>query len=198
MHDRTLCVGLSSWIIQDENYPDFELGEKAKFAIEFYSENGLTPGTGDAQLTQIRDERYQATGIVRFCADGVWVVDFGEVWAFCAERLPEGIAPGVIVSGGIHLGIDPFSYFERLYKLPGIPPLIYTWRIEGIAIETAPFVEAVDSFGRKMQVRDQTKLRRVSVAKTNAWSDDNGMGEYVLTCRFTGAPPCNDISTPLL
>jgi hypothetical protein len=32
-------IGLSSWIIQDGNYGDFETGQVLGFALEFYSEN---------------------------------------------------------------------------------------------------------------------------------------------------------------
>ena len=46
-----------------------------------------------------------------------------------------GIAPGVAVSGELYLGVDPYFYFERLFRTPGMPPLIYEWQIEGIAIE---------------------------------------------------------------
>jgi hypothetical protein len=39
------------------------------------------------------------------------------------------------------LGIDPFLYFENATEIKGIPALIYSWTIEDILIETAPFVE---------------------------------------------------------
>lgn len=188
MHSSVLHIGLSSWIVQDGNYADFECGTTRQFALEFYSDSELTADTRDPKLTHIQDGKYQATGIVRFCADNVWIVDFGGVLAFREESPPHGFLPGVTVSGVIHFGVDPFFYFERLSKVPGIPSLIYTWQIEEIAIETAPFIEIADPFGRMMMVRDQTKLRRVPIVKTDAWKDDNGMADYLLTCRNTGAP----------
>jgi hypothetical protein len=32
---RDLIVGLSSWIIQDGNYPDFERNQQTSFALSF-------------------------------------------------------------------------------------------------------------------------------------------------------------------
>jgi hypothetical protein len=34
---RTLQIGLSSWIIQDGNYEEFEVGREYRFALEFYA-----------------------------------------------------------------------------------------------------------------------------------------------------------------
>jgi hypothetical protein len=36
VQSRLIHVGLFSWIIQDGNYDDFEVGQAAKFALEFY------------------------------------------------------------------------------------------------------------------------------------------------------------------
>jgi hypothetical protein len=192
--EAVLQIGLSSWIIQDGNYTDFECGSISRFALEFYSERGLTVDRHDTCLIHTRDAHYQAAGIVRFCAERVWVVEFDGVLAFRAESPPSGISPGKVVSGEIYLGVDPYFYFESLSSLVGIPPLIYEWRLEEIAMETAPFVESADSYGRKLLLRDQSKLRRVSIARTDAWHDDDGSADYVLTCRRTSAPPTRNLS----
>lgn len=197
---KTLQIGLSAWIIQDGNYADFVCDSILRFAIEFYSEDGLSilaREAGDAVntcLIQRHDCQYQATGLVRFCAEDVWVVEFDGVLAFREESPPNGIVPGAIVSGDIWLGVDPFFYFERLFKTPNIPPLIYEWQIESIAMETAPFIETADSFGRKFMVRDQSQHRRVPIASTDAWKDDNGNADYLLTCRRTGVLPSKELS----
>jgi hypothetical protein len=184
-----LQIGLWAWIIQDGNYGDFERHSLQRFALEFYSERSLTVAGQRQHLNHQCDGRYQAAGIVRFCTPEVWVVDFDGVLAFREETPPAGMAPGVTVSGELHLGVDPFFYFERLSQLPGIPPLVYEWRIEEVAIETAPFVESADPAGQKVLVRDQSKLRRVPIARTDAWNDDHGNADYLLTCRRTDAAP---------
>jgi hypothetical protein len=43
-------VGVSSWIIQDGNYDDFEAGKSCKFALEFCTEYiSRSDGAGEAQ-----------------------------------------------------------------------------------------------------------------------------------------------------
>lgn len=185
-----LQIGLSAWIIQDGNYPNFERGSTARFALEFYSERGLAVidnGFEEPGLVHRGDGLYSARGVVRFCTNQVWVVDFNDIMAYREEQPPSEVSPGVAVTGELYLGIDPFFYFEKLSGIPGIPPLIYEWQIEGIQMETAPFVDSFEASGRKIRIRDQTKLRRVPVTRTDAWKDDGGLGDYLLECQLVSA-----------
>lgn len=188
MHVRDSCfhVGLSAWIIQDGNYDDFECGGTARFALEFYSEKGLAQATGASKkpgLTHLHDSFYEARGVVCFCSPEVWVVDFGEVTAFCERRPPKKVGVGVPVAGRLHLGIDPYFYFEYLHKVTEIPSLIYDWRIERIEMETAPFIWSYEPLLSRVKIRDPAKLKRVPVARTDAWKHDDGNADYVLVCR---------------
>jgi len=99
-------------------------------------------------------------------------------------QLPQGLSRGDFVKGGISLGVDPFFYFEMLHALPGMPPLIYSWRINSIRIQTAPFIKKGNIFSR-----DEDKLGYKAIERTNAWKDDNGSGEYLLTCARLDIPP---------
>ena len=144
MHESVLRIGLSSWIIQDGNYGDFECETTERFALEFYSESGLS--NVDSRFTTWPMRTMPAIGppaSFDSAEQKVWVVDFDGVLAFREGHPPDGIRPGVTVAGELCLGVDPFFYFERLAKLPNIPPLIYEWRIDAIAMKTAPFVEEV-------------------------------------------------------
>jgi len=185
MNQPLFHIGLSAWIIQDGNYPDFERGKISRFALEFYSKRGLKIASQSHEapgLVHRGDALYTARGVVRFSGEDVWVVDFGEVMAYCEEKPPSGISAGVTVSGELYLGIDPFFYFERLFGTSGIPALIYDWKIVEIEMETAPFVESTEHPGGKVLVRDHSKRTRVPVARTDAWKDDGGNGDYVLQC----------------
>ena len=112
---------------------------------------------------------------------------------FC--RFGVGFAEGV--DGGeqggdfveVYLGIDPFFYFERLYTLPEIPPLIYSWRINSIGQQTAPFIETREPSGQKVMIRDEKKLGYKAIGKTDAWKDDGGNAEYVLNCTRLDVTP---------
>jgi hypothetical protein len=182
-----LHVGISAWIIQDGNYSDFERGSIRRFALEFHAENSLVVVSDGRQapgLIHHRESEYSAGGIVRFCTDKVWVIDFGSVMAYRKERPPSGVVPGSFVTGEISLGIDPFFYYEGLYGIPGMPALIYEWEIAGITMETAPIIESFKHPQVKCLARDLTKRGQKPIHKTNAWNDDNGFGDYVLECRL--------------
>lgn len=190
MNQPLFHIGLSAWIIQDGNYPDFEQGSISRFALEFYSEHGLVISSKSLDapgLIHRRDALHAVCGVVRFVAENVWVVDFGEVMAYRKEKPPRGIATGTTVTGEVYLGIDPFYYFERLFRMPEMPAIIYEWQVAGIDMETAPFIETTDHYGRTMLARDQSKRARVAVTRTDAWKDDCGNGDYVLHCRRTSS-----------
>jgi len=181
-------IGLSSWIIQDGNYDDFETGQIAEFALEFYSENYQQIKPGTKSCTKLGAAKYAIIGEVIFRNDEVWVLDFG-VCAFQESKPPQGVSVGGVVAAEIYLGIDPFFYFERLYRMPKIPALIYTWKINSIGQQTAPFIETSDPSGQKVLVRDEEKRGYKTVTKTNAWKDDDGNGEYVLNSGLLSVPP---------
>jgi hypothetical protein len=88
--------------------------------------------------------------------------------------------------------IDPFFYFERLSHDRSVPPLIYTWEIKSILRQTAPFIEAIaDSgpyAGSLLKARDRSKLAFEEIARTDAWGDDGGCGEYILRCNLLPVP----------
>lgn len=67
--------------------------------------------------------------------------------------------------------------------------MIYTWHINKIGIETAPFLETVDARGTRIMVRDETKSAFREVQQTDAWKDDDGHGEYVLECALMDVAP---------
>jgi len=183
-------IYLSSWIVQDGNYGDFSTGQHAEFALELFSD--------DIRLTECKEKSvilkedsakgldlpiYEINGEIIYMNKEVWVVDFG-LCAFQESTPPEGLSRGNFVRGGVSLGVDPFFYFERLHAVPSMPPLIYSWRINSIRIQTAPFIKKGNIFSR-----DEDKLGYKAIERTNAREDDNGAGEYLLTCARLDIPP---------
>jgi hypothetical protein len=181
-------IGLSSWIIQDGNYPDFTTGQHAEFALEFYSQTYQKSDVRSKSSKSLGAAKYEIIGEVIYLTPEVWVLDFG-ICAFREFKPPEGISVGNFVAAEIYVGIDPFFYFERLYKLPKIPALIYSWRINSIGQQTAPFIETRALSGQTILVRDEKKLGYRDIGKTDAWKDDDGHAEYVLTCTRLDVQP---------
>ena len=122
-----LVVGLSSWIIVDGNYRSFSLGVDVAFALEFYPTAPLQAFEPDRppvpSLTHVGLARYEALGQVVHATDRWWAIDVGPL-AFLDERPPANLRRGSWVRGNIHLGIDPYFYFERLARQSNAPALI--------------------------------------------------------------------------
>jgi len=181
-------IGLSSWIVQDGNYGDFEKDQVAEFALEFYSPTYQASSARSKSFKGLGAAKYEIIGEVIYLMGEVWVLDFG-LCAFQESKPPGGIKVGSFVAAEIYLGIDPFFYFERLYKLPKIPALIYSWKINSIGQQTPPFVETRAPSGQKVLIRDEKKLGYKIIHKTDAWKDDGGNAEYILTCLRLDVPP---------
>lgn len=180
----TWQIGIDAWIIQDGNYPDFSAGQEAEFAVEFYPEERLAiadqPTSRSAEHR--KDSLYSVVGQTCYDDDGPLVIDFG-FSAFC-EHPQQHFPTGTTVVGELNLGIDPFFYFERLAKLPGMLPLVYTWTIHRIQTQTAPFVRS-----GKVLSRDKSQWSWQEVARTDAWHDDGGNGSYLLECELHQVDP---------
>jgi hypothetical protein len=168
--------GLSAWIIQDGNYPDFARGEVAEFAVEFEFDELQTAEAAAPSATLVRDSEYAIAGDVVFTDGDVWVVDCGIL--IYNERRPAGVRDRHGVTGTAFLGVDPFTYFERLNRLPRMPALVYTWEIARIR-------------------RLRSRQRSVDVDATDAWRDDDGRAEYLLECVRVDVPPKHDSATAI-
>jgi hypothetical protein len=105
--------------------------------------------------------------------------------AFREEPPPKGIEVGSTIVVKIHLGIDPFFYFESLHKLPQMPGLIYGWKVKEILLDKTPYVEVAP----KYLVRDKSKVQFDVIQGTDAWSDFDGLAEYVLLCEVEDEVP---------
>lgn len=104
-------VGLPSRVIQDGNYGDFAVRQRARFAIEFFSDRLVPIQPGDKAATHIGDGRYTVTAEVAAAHDGLLVLDFG-LLAYLDVQ-PPNATTFEWRSGIVDLGTDPFMYFEQ-------------------------------------------------------------------------------------
>jgi hypothetical protein len=185
-------LSVDSWIVQDGNYPDFESGQQAEFAVEFYFPEPAELTDQVAPRAHLIDGcSYELSGRVMVLMEEAWVLDCG-IGVYQEQPPPPGIAVGDMVRGVANLGVDPFPYFERLHAFAGMPPLIYTWRIDEISRQTAPFAEAGN-----MLTRDPTKLGWLLLERTDAWHDDDGRADYKLDCILLDVPPKRSSTTAI-
>jgi hypothetical protein len=180
-----LTVELASWIIQDGNYGDFTRGNLAAFALEFRASTKLDEVDPERQrrpsLISVGDARYKALGQVVHVSDDWWVIDVGPL-LYREEKPPRNARLGGWMGGEIHIGIDPFFYFERLAHQPNAPALIYDWKIEKIEMQTAPRIEVRP----RVMERDPARLGWREIAKINAWEDDGSFADYIHCKRLDG------------
>jgi len=187
---RSWAIDLAAWIVQDGNYPDFEQGQTAEFALEFWPIGELeSTGPGLRFARRLSDATYDVCGEVIAGAAGWWVIDIGDLQVF-RNAAPSGVTVGSWVRGTIGLGVDPFFYFERLHQIDGIPPLVYTWSVDEIQLQTAPFIRVDNAL-----VRDANRWAWRTVDRTHASTDDDGNGSYLLSCSLTSVAPKRSSTT---
>lgn len=187
-------IGIEAWIIQDGNYPDFRKGQLAEFAL-FFQPHSLLHASKSKELDAIliKESQYRVNAKVLFVGRESWVIDFG-LRAFNNQPPPKGVKVGDTFSAEIWLGIDYYLYFQALSKIDSVPPLIYTWNIQQIQMQTAPFIKTISTkpgrlFGKEIFVRDASKLAYKEISATDAKRDDDGSANYLLTCEETGEMP---------
>lgn len=184
MNQQSLPVALSPWIIQDGNYGEFAVGDVSAFALEFLVQEPLKRAFGGKpSLQYLGDSKFSVIARVLYRSLDWWALDFGYL-AYSELPGAADLKTGEMVQGCIWLGIDPFSYFERLSVQPDCPPLIFDWRIERIEMLAPPHMERNGARGGK-----PGDLVWRDIERTDAWSADHRDTEYVLHCKRLEKPP---------
>jgi hypothetical protein len=192
-------IRLDAWIIQDGNYPDFAVGQTAEFAIEFFVDPSKPIERAQQQISAIHteDSGYDVVARSLLQEPELTILDMG-ILVYSGQKSEFQKFPiGTLLRTRLSLSIDPYDYFRFFSKDSAIPPLIYSWNVLSIHRQTAPFVELADSSGRKMRGRDLTQLGYENIGKTNAWSDDEGFGEYILCCELLPFEPKRTSATAI-
>lgn len=188
-HLKSYDIELSQWILADGNYEfvNFEVGKKIKFALEFFAEQ-FSDSSEILSLTAVEKHpsRYMAVGEVIFQNREAWVLDFGGVLAFRSGP-SAGFKVGQRLSALLSLHVDPFFYYESLFKIRGIPPLIYEWEVTGIDMSVKP--------PTKTSALQDIDEKLISIDKIGPLeSHELGLNvSYILHCALTGSAPSKTI-----
>jgi len=77
-------IGLSAWIIQDGNYPDFAVGETVEFAVEFYHKPGSAIEVCHLEISarHAGETAYEVVAENVLATDAVTVLDVG-ILVYC-------------------------------------------------------------------------------------------------------------------
>ncbi|PMS38051.1 hypothetical protein C0Z20_04410 [Trinickia symbiotica] len=84
------------------------------------------------------------------------------------------------MQGEVWIGVDPYFYKERLHRMPGMPDLFVDWRVARIQVEITPWIESALG-GRTLRTRDRTREAWIDRTATDAWNDDSGGADYLLS-----------------
>lgn len=204
---ETWWVDLSPWILQDGNYTDFVAGEQRQFALEFgYSRTNrlrrIAPAGSVACVPS--DDGYDVSAHLLTSSDepmrGAFVLDFG-LRAYTEWMVLDDMEPptaGEWLTGEISLGVDPFMYMDHLSKRPDIPPLIYTWMIHEIRLDTSATIRIDHGDPRyvgpddgPMSILDPERRSSRRVDRTRMWDD---AGFYRLRCSLVEASPVSSMA----
>jgi hypothetical protein len=192
-------IGLAAWVIQDGNYPDFEVGQTVEFALEFWLPEGIAAraSSGKVSASNLGDCLYDTVAEVLLQTDQITILDIGVlVYQHTSSQQPS-LPQGPRVAIQLRLGVDPFSYFESLSKTGDVLPLVYSWKILSILRQTAPFIDTVAE-GHNIRIRDPARLSYEEILKTDAWNDDGGHACYLLRCDLLPIPPKRESATAML
>ena len=181
MNDLKLQIHLAAWIIQDGNYEEFKCNQKRNFALEFWALNHLEcfASIDPVSYDNLSDSSLKVNAEVVVCTDNWHAIYFG-VRAIREQPPPNEFAIGSRVRGTICLGVDPYFYKEYLHKDELGRSMVYSWNIDRIQIETAPYIESFHPKKGKSLIRDPDLRGWKDICSTNAWTDDDGHAEYLL------------------
>lgn len=178
--------GLQSWVIQDGNYDDFAVGQRRRFAVQYFSEGFRDAEVGARAATPLGESRYEVSGQIVMAKRDLVVIDFG-LLAY-DDNHPPAAARGDWVAGRVSLEVDCYSYFEIHARRRGAPPAVYAWTITGIWQQTAPFIPD-PVMGARFRKRDPDRFGWRWLDRTDADADDDGYAEYILRCRLEAEEP---------
>lgn len=179
-------IGLQSWVIQDGNYVDFEVGERRRFALQFFPDGLGNADVGSREARPLSDSRYEVSGEIVVAKRDLVVLDFG-LLAYDDSHLP-AVGRGDWVAGRVSLAVDCYSYFEIHARRLGVPRAVYAWTITGIWQQTGPFIRD-PVMGARFWKRDPNRLGWQWLDRTDANADDHGNAEYILRCRLEADEP---------
>ena len=193
-----LLLALDAWQIQDGLYPDFAVGDEARFAVEMRLQSLAPAPPGPApRLEPLGNGYHVFNGPLREDAPpGSWILDTQPA-LFCVAPLPRYAGPGAWLKGEALLTLDTGAWSEDLRFQEGAPVLGRRWRIVGIQrdtrvwragriLENRPIAPGarLERAAPSSSPRPGAPAHFAPVARTDGWRDDAGCAHYLLACEL--------------
>jgi len=189
--DDSWTVGLSAFVLQDEDAGDLEAGQEAEFVVVLTPAPAWTaPVESDSTVSSRRLEANvrEFVGKLVSLGQGSWVMDVGIlVWGdsdwplVYSDREVGEVRIGDRFAGRGSLDAVAFT-LPAGDSFRGIVPPRYTWQIDRIELDMTPRIEDVPG----SWIRDSQKVSYRRVERTGVWRDDEGHADYLLHCTLVG------------
>jgi len=198
-----LSIWLTWLTLSEGNYRNFRVGKQVCFSLETFPRTLSPVVSGPSVLEKIELDRYRFRGPViyrhehrqegrNFSGDLVATTE-----TFCViepgprvytldhnhSRLPSEMPAGSWWEGEAALCVA-WHFFERYNGLPDLPPLVYTWAVEQIFLEEAPWITRVDCRGDGYRTKDTARRVLTEVGETSPRTYPQC--DYILRCRQLG------------
>jgi len=142
---------------------------------------------GDFEYMFVSEVSYMNKLINSFC-----VLNIGFNIAVGYSNFKGAVVGSYLIGQGF-LFVSDDNLWYNFGTDPTYPPLVYTWQINRIRLNTTPYITVTTPVGNKTQERDQSRLSFVESAKTDVWEDLKkyglGSAQYVLHCTLLDIPP---------
>lgn len=185
---KNFNISLDEWVLLDENYADFLKNEVREFALNVRLKRVKKSDTNVKTIKCTQSSDYLGTGEVVFKDDNILVIDFG-ILAYSDDPYIEGIEIGDYLSGVFELRVDSYDYFESLFKLEGILPLIYTWKVNNIIYETSSIFNISTDKNRIRTLCPGTLYSTQEIDSTSIESIELVQPHFVLCCSLLPPNP---------
>ncbi len=178
----------------DGPYDDVKLGQIVEFEIGFNA-HSLEPTTQTEKSTiSLGNAEYMFVSEVSYITkheNFLCILDLGFKVGGGYRDLKD-VSAGSYLIGQATLFVDDENYWYKLRDDPNYPPLVYTWQINRILLNTTPYIPVITPGGNKTQERDASRQSYLELDKTDVWEDGKKYGvfpSYVLHCTLLDIPP---------
>jgi hypothetical protein len=152
---KSWSICIDSWVLEDGNYPGFDVGTVSEFALEFYLQNFAHSASSMKSAELIKQGFYHVNAEIIYIDSEVWILDCG-VLAY-TERINSAYEAGAeqkqfetsleigqMITADLSISVDNSYYSNVLSTHAGAPALIYKWQVNSIEAYCAPLIRTIE------------------------------------------------------
>ena len=177
--------------VADGPYQDVSCGQTVEFIVGFYASSLESTSKTEKSVIRLGNAEYIFESEISYVSKlkiHLYILDIGFKVSGGYRDLKD-VSAGSYLIGQAALFVDDENYWYDLDKDPNYPPMVYTWQINRILLDTTPYIDS----GNKIQKRDKLRQSFLELDKTDIWEDgknyDQSFPQYILHCSLLDIPP---------